>query len=151
VKPVIHVYHCHQIKDTSCIKQLLFGMEEEGVPCFIEAREERTAQELGYKAAESSNLGVGVGIGEDGTVVLHYNKLKQEEPLFLTSLHGGRTALRALGANAARLVKGVPFKSMSAEAEENEESSGKEMEYLTAVILNRINDLLQDKGGAGFA
>lgn len=154
-KPVIHVYYCRQMKDISCFLQLMFGMEEEGVPCFIEAHEEKTALELGYKAAESSSLDVGIGIGEDETVILHYAKLKREEPLFQINLCGDKARLRALGANAARLVKGVPFKSIPDTGEtDNGESrylSQEEMERLTAIVLSRIKDLLGIKGGVDFA
>lgn len=154
-KPMIHVYYCRQIRNASSFQELLSGMEEEGVPCLVAEREESAALELAYKAAESSNLSVGVGIGADETVVLHYIKLKPEEPLFSVSLQSGKTSLRMLGANAARLVKGVPFKSLTdmeeAESGENEEISQSEIEYMTAVIVKRISDLLRDKGGAGFA
>lgn len=150
-EPVIHVYHCRQLMNISRIEQLLFGMEEESVPYFIEAQDERTAQELGYKAAGSSNLDVGIGVGEDETVVLHYSKLKKEEPLFQISPPYGRAKLRAMGANAARLVKGVPFKCMpDTEETEFEEISEQGMGHLTAVIVKRISDLLKEKGGEGF-
>jgi len=151
-KPTIHVYYCSRIKDIPRINQLMFGMEEEGVPCFAEAHEEGKAEVLGYKAAENSSLDVGIGIGEDEEVVLHYTKLRQEEPLFRLSLDSGSEKLRMLGANAARLVKGIPFKIIpDTEEVEAGGASKEEIDYLTAAILGRIKDLMQDKGGAGFA
>lgn len=150
-KPAIHVYYCNQIENISCIKQLLFGMEEEGVPCVLEAHEDETSLGLAYKAAKDSNLGVGIGIGAEKMITLHYVKLKQEEPLFRVSLRSSKATLRTIGNNAARLVKGVPFKSVpDKEEEEKEKASENNIKYLTAVILSRIHDLLRDKGGADF-
>ena len=40
------------------------------------------------------------------------NKLKEEEPLFFINLEKGNTCLRSLGANGARLVKGMPLKNI---------------------------------------
>ncbi|HWQ29923.1 MAG TPA: glycerol dehydratase reactivase beta/small subunit family protein [Negativicutes bacterium] len=151
-KPVINVYYNQQIKNIEHFQQLLYGMEEEGIPYHMESRETGTAPELGYDAASGSNLDVGIGIGGDEILVLHYTKLKREEPLFKISPPYGASILRALGTNAARLVKGIPFKAMS----DIEEAGtgiidGIDMDYLTAVIIDRLNYLLKDKGGAGFA
>src|SRR5690606_25492786 len=43
-------------------------------------------------------------------IVLHYSKLEKEEPLFQIDLKNNYQQ-GILGANAARLVKGIPFKS----------------------------------------
>jgi len=44
-------------------------------------------------------------------VVVHYKNLHAEQPLF-TVTRDSADRLRRLGANAARLVKGVPFKTL---------------------------------------
>jgi hypothetical protein len=58
-----------------------------------------------------SSLNVGIAInGTTGDLVLHHRDLAGECPLFTLSLRdAGNVRLRALGANAARLVKGDPL------------------------------------------
>ncbi|RKQ29290.1 dehydratase medium subunit [Oceanobacillus halophilus] len=94
------------------IMELLYGMEEEEVPFTVQRLKEDTAIQLGYQAACSSRLGVGIGVGSDYSVILHYEKLLKEEPLFQMNILDHSLSLRALGANAARLVKGMPFKEL---------------------------------------
>ncbi|MDR2052835.1 MAG: glycerol dehydratase reactivase beta/small subunit family protein [Treponema sp.] len=91
------------------LRELLCGAEEEGVPCEVEAAGEGGAVALAYKAAEASVLGVGLGLDGAGMAAAHYNKLPADKPLFTLNyrLDGGR--LRGMAANAARLVKGMPF------------------------------------------
>lgn len=91
------------------LRELLCGVEEEGVPCEVEAAGEGGAVALAYKAAGASVLGVGLGLDGAGQAAAHYNKLPADKPLFTLNyrLDGGK--LRYLAANAARLVKGMPF------------------------------------------
>lgn len=108
--PAIHVYYSSMLNNSSFFNHLLYGIEEEGIPFELQEKQVHPALELGYQAALDSQLGVGIGIGNDGQMILHYTKLKKDEPLFQieqenTYKHG------VLGANAARLVKGIPFKS----------------------------------------
>ena len=43
--------------------------------------------------------------------VIHFSKLKIDKPLFILSLDGlEKEKLRIYGSNAARLIKGIPFK-----------------------------------------
>ncbi len=109
-KPTINVYYSSQIKDKSLYDQLLWGIEEEGLPYSIEPKSLEDSIELGYRAAEDSKLGVGIGIDKDGDIVVHYQKLKRDKPLFSLNIRDGHYNLRRLGANAARLIKGIPFK-----------------------------------------
>jgi hypothetical protein len=95
------------------LRELLYGAEEEGVPCEVEAAAENGAEDgavvLAYRAAEASVLGVGLGLDGAGMAAVHYHKLPADKPLFTLNyrLDGGK--LRSLAANAARLVKGMPF------------------------------------------
>lgn len=107
VKPSIKLYY-GGILEESFFKPILLGMEEEGVPCEIERSESHDALQLAIEACSTSILGVGVGLTAR-EAVLHYNKLPEESPLFRVSASAGDVALRTLGANAARLVKKVPF------------------------------------------
>ena len=60
------------------------------------------------EASLNSRLGVGVGISKEG-IVLQHEKLDKAAPLFKIKLY--QTELfRKIGANAARLVKKMPFK-----------------------------------------
>lgn len=109
--PAIHVY-VSSLHDPSSFEQLLYGIEEEGVPHVIQSFSEESARKLSYQAAQSSRLSVGIGIGADQQIVLHYTKLPQDQPLFQIQLKE-KGKYRLLGANAARLVKGIPFKSLA--------------------------------------
>ncbi|CAH0345184.1 glycerol dehydratase reactivase beta/small subunit family protein [Bacillus sp. CECT 9360] len=100
--PILY-HHCHSRGE---IEEICAGLEEEGVPFSLLARD-RTGSfiELGAEAAAMSPLQVGIGIGEDGNVCVHHEKLNQKEPYLQGSIQSGR----GLGKNAARLVKGLPL------------------------------------------
>ena len=65
-------------------------------------------EKLAHNASLNSRLGVGVGISKEG-VVLQHEKLDKAAPLFKIKLYQTEL-LRKIGANAARLVKKMPFK-----------------------------------------
>lgn len=90
--------------------QLQYGMEEEGIPWESEVGAS-DAQTLAWEAARDSRLEVGIGLDRTD-VVLQYAKLDQGQPLFQIPANSGEDAIRALGANAARLVKKLPLKAM---------------------------------------
>lgn len=107
VKPTIKLYY-GGLMDECTFKPILLGMEEEGVPCEIERIDCNDALKLSIDACTASILGVGVGLtAREG--ILHFNKLPDDSPLFRVPVSAGEEALRTLGANAARLVKKVPF------------------------------------------
>ena len=64
---------------------------------------------LAWEASQQSRLSVGLGLDRD-TLVLQFSKLKENEPLFQISARSPEWDVRAMGANAARLVKKLPFK-----------------------------------------
>lgn len=109
-KPSIYIYYSSEIKDMSIFNDVLFGIEEEGIPYEVKEQEGLDFLELGYKAAQDSRLAVGIGIHLSGKITLTFNKLKKEEPLFTADLNSEENTLRNLGANAGRLVKGIAFK-----------------------------------------
>jgi len=109
IKPSIRVRRAPNAPE-GVLRQLQYGMEEEGVPWEIEVGGE-TALALAWEAARSSRLEVGIGL-DTQAVILHYSKLKQDAPLLHISVHSGEEAVRALGANAARLVKKLPLKAL---------------------------------------
>jgi len=91
------------------IREVQAGMEEEGIPCHVVQAEEFDEVVLAYQGACASKLGVGLGIGVEG-LCIHYNKLPKRQPLFALNVPGTPVDWRHFGYNAARLVKGIPFK-----------------------------------------
>ena len=99
----------------------LYGIEEEGIP-FREINDDdidnlssMTGVQKAYQAALASQLGVGLSYDEN-FAYLHQKNLPAEEPLFKVSL-SNQEDINHLGTNAARLVKGIPFKDIAEEGE----------------------------------
>ncbi len=113
-KPEIKLLHGNKPALRCVVNQIIYGIEEEGLPYSIEINEELNSVELAYRGAELSHLGVGIGVTEKD-VVLHFIKLKENEPLFMIPSFSDEETLRALGSNAARIVKRMPFKTMDNE------------------------------------
>ncbi len=110
-KPEIRILCKNNLVSQKRAKIISLGIEEEGVPYVItESPDAASGMHLAYKAAESSHLGVGIGVADN--IALHYIKLKEDSPLFNIKSTDNEDTLRALGANAARLVKRMPFKSV---------------------------------------
>lgn len=108
-KPTILIYH-HKGVTPDSIKELLYGIEEEGIPYTLEERSDEDSLILADLASHASALSVGVSCTKD-LVVLSFKNLPPE--LFMYKLRDYRhkpNSLRVLGTNAARLVKGNPFK-----------------------------------------
>ena len=109
--PSIFVYCSLGINEVD-IEEILWGIEEEGIPFILKNKDLNDAKELANLAANDSKLSVGIGINSEGDISLTIDKLKEEEPLFFINLEKGNTCLRSLGANGARLVKGMPLKNI---------------------------------------
>lgn len=110
-RPTVKVYYQKDMVAEEEFKYLLYGMEEEGIPYEICAVDEENIFILGHNASKDSRLGVGLGVSK-GEAILHYEKLDKGSPLFRVNLHNNSGVLRDLGANAARLVKRIPFKKI---------------------------------------
>jgi len=93
------------------LMQILYGMEEEGIPFELKEIESTDVLYESHQAAKESPLLVGVAYLND-QVVIHYRSLPRDYPVFNEARLASKDKqfLRALGANAARLVKGIPFK-----------------------------------------
>ena len=109
IKPTVHV-RCAEDTPQAVLRQLQYGMEEEGIP-WEAAAGTGDALSLAWEAARSSRLEVGIGLDRQA-LVLHYSKLEREQPLFRIPANSGMETVRALGANAARLVKKLPLKAL---------------------------------------
>ncbi|GEN49245.1 glycerol dehydratase reactivase beta/small subunit family protein [Ligilactobacillus pobuzihii] len=111
-KPAI-LLACKSDKESYCtadLKEILYGIEEEQIPYVLTTAEEEDATNRAYDAALRSRLNVGLAY-DQRNVIVHYKNLAQDQPLFVVNRNKGYAALRQLGNNAARLVKGVPFKN----------------------------------------
>ncbi|MBB6713743.1 glycerol dehydratase reactivase beta/small subunit family protein [Clostridium gasigenes] len=109
--PSICLYYSSKLEDLTRMNEILWGIEEEGIPCQVFCKEDSLrSEELSHVASQNSRLSVGIGIDENVKVTLTLNKLNKDEPLFAASLDDEEKVLRALGANAGRLVKGIAFK-----------------------------------------
>lgn len=96
---------------TSDMKPLFNGIEEEQIPSATREINVADVIQRAYQAALSSRLAV--GIANDGNhFIVHYKNLKEDKPLFDEVITDPQQ-LRDLGANAARLVKGIPFKGIT--------------------------------------
>lgn len=91
--------------DNPALKEILAGIEEEGVPFQIELESNGDARNKALQGAEKSSLETGIGIGRNEVYVALRNAV-----LYKASSNAYPEELRKLGANAARYVKGIPFK-----------------------------------------
>lgn len=110
-KPTIKIYYNHNVIAQEAFEQLLYGIEEEGIPYAISGIDEDDIFNLSHEASMDSKLGVGLGISSH-EIALHYEKLDRLSPLFKIKLKNKDQTLKDLGANAARLVKRMPFKKI---------------------------------------
>lgn len=152
-KPHIKVYRTSDAPPEVC-REVEHGLEEEGIPGMLStAQNQMGAVELAFSAAQASPLGTGIGIAADGLAV-HYNRLPPDKPLFYAVRGDCSPAeARRLGANAARLVKGIPFKEKedtplptgSREPTPATDESLKDL--VTAVVKRVLAEMGQARGG----
>lgn len=99
-----------KVAEAEVVLEMTYGIEEEGIPHRLVVSEAVGAKALAEEAVRLSQLGVGIGIDEEGLAVLYQEKLPEGHFLFQEQLPRTRRPLRDLGSDAARLVKGIPFK-----------------------------------------
>lgn len=92
------------------LTEVLLGIEEEGIPHDVSTSDEINPLTLAHEASTQSRLGVGVGISLDYAVVTT-EKLAPGRPYIARHLNQRADWDRALGANAARIVKRIPLHS----------------------------------------
>ncbi|QLL69147.1 glycerol dehydratase reactivase beta/small subunit family protein [Lactobacillus sp. 3B(2020)] len=109
-RPSIVVGITSQQDPKNTIQPLFNGIEEEQIPVVIKPIDVDNIVSRAYQASLSSRLSVGIAF-ENDRIVVHYKNLQESEPLFDKS-SSDDVQLRKLGANAARLVKGIPFKKL---------------------------------------
>lgn len=94
-------------------KEVLLGIEEEGIPFVIQNQATGDVVQSAWQAARQSPLLVGISCNEE-TLVVHYKNLPTSAPLFTLTYRQNSLDRRSTGNNAARLVKGIPFRDLNA-------------------------------------
>lgn len=96
------------------LSEVMFGIEEEGIPYRLEEIKKEDVLNAAYDAARRSDLSVGLSCDQE-SIVVHFRNLPMEYPLFSLSRYHlkDKQILRSLGSNAARLVKRTPFKDLT--------------------------------------
>lgn len=110
--PSIVVMKSADLGETKVEEKICWGIEEESIPFEVQSAQEHSAVRLAYRAALSSRLNVGIGIGTDQSIAIHYSHMDEDTPLFLCAGDSKGCNSVNLGINAARLVKGLPFKEV---------------------------------------
>jgi len=128
------------------LRELQAGMEEEGVPYSLLDGSPADALSLAYKGAQASLLGVGVGISPVA-MCIHYQKMPEGQPLFILEGQGTLPEWRYFGYNAARLVKGLPFKrNPRQESSTPEDNMAQLYESVRKIILKVLQESAQGHG-----
>ncbi len=110
-RPAIHVSLAPG-EDESFFEWVAIGAEEEGVPCrLFPATGDGDVAALASAAAQSSRLGVGVGLAS-GRVAVHERHMPAARPVVVDEAEGDHAAraCRMAGSNAARLVTNTPLR-----------------------------------------
>ncbi|MBS1204967.1 MAG: propanediol dehydratase [Proteobacteria bacterium] len=90
-------------------QEVLWGIEEEGIPWRWQMSQEEDVTTSAWQAANQSALLVGIACNSQ-RLVIHYRNLPASAPLFTLMRQAEPQARRRAGSNAARLVKGIPFR-----------------------------------------
>lgn len=104
-KPQIIVFCSDKVKEEN-IKEILWGIEEEGIPHYLEFLPDEDIVKVRFT---SGRLEVGIGVKKDGSIILNSRKYDKEY-IEKCSINDSETTLRNIGSNSARLVKGLPLK-----------------------------------------
>lgn len=151
-KPAVSILIMQPVSD-ELVEHVLWGLEEEGIPYEIAELESGAPEAIAKQAADGSQLNVGIGIdGKERRAVLHHRDLHEEKPLLSIDLNdtGAFELLRALGANAARLVKGVPLifrdvPSGEANYASSSNSTPADPDELVKIVTELVMEFLDDK------
>ena len=95
------------------LREVIAGIEEEGIPFVIQHQAAGEVVQSAWQAARMSPLLVGIACNEE-TLVVHYKNLPTSAPLFTLTYRQNSLDRRSTGNNAARLVKGIPFRDLNA-------------------------------------
>lgn len=110
--PSIVIIKSESLTSPAAEEKVCRGIEEEGVPFEVRTDPGDSAVKLAYQAAMLSRLDIGIGIGADHNIAVHYSRLEEVEPLFTASSDSESRSHVILGLNAARFAKGLPLKEL---------------------------------------
>ncbi|QCX34511.1 propanediol dehydratase [Caloramator sp. E03] len=137
-KPCILIYSNNA--NGLILKEILAGIEEEGIPYLIKNSEDKDLIEITYQYAQISKIGIALGISNN-RVVVHFHKLNLLNPIIDVELKlFEKEKARVIGNNAARLYKVMPFKSF----EENLNMDY--LEYIKEQVLKELEKRLSEGG-----
>lgn len=137
-KPCILIYSNNA--NGLILNEILAGIEEEGIPYLIKDSEDKDLIDITYQYAQISKIGIAVGISNN-RVVIHFNKLNAINPIIDVELKlYEKEKARALGNNAARLYKVMPFKSIE------EELDVDYLEHIKKQVLKELKKRLSEGG-----
>lgn len=135
------IFVCVGNKQESFLKEIIAGIEEEGIPFKvknIELNEDVMLREV-YAKSQESRIGIAIGV-VNNRIVLHYNKLKEEKPLIDIRLNlFEKKKARIVGCNAARLYKIMPFKDI-------ESVNSEFLEKIRASVTSVLNGINTGRG-----
>lgn len=94
--------------DAHIVAQVEQGVEEEQVPFFLMTGS-GSSMDLARFAAESSLLGIGVGVDQKGEISISHFRMPPDLPVIQVSAKENPSVGKIMGVNAARLFKGIPF------------------------------------------
>lgn len=111
-KPTIIIYS--RTADEAVLREICAGIEEEGVLFEITPQHLGTALTLSADACEASMLGVGIGIC-GSSISLHIKGMNvrqgfDEKTALFSHESPDTITARALGTNAARVIKKLPLR-----------------------------------------
>lgn len=109
-KVCITIYISPSALKSDSLNEVLWGIEEEGIPYCVKECSDAHAHVQSHRASVDSVLGVGIGFGMDNMITVHSSRLEKNHPLLKVRGDEPLYNMRNIGANAARLVKGIPFK-----------------------------------------
>lgn len=108
--PAVHLYYHPRLAETQILHHIALGLEEQGVPCrSVPCPDADSALRLGQHAARSSSLRVGLGVAQNGDVVLTHAQYPADRALCHCPPGSTAAQWRNIGANAGQLVKVIPF------------------------------------------
>lgn len=108
-RPAIHIILAKGVNE-AFFWGVEVGAEEEGIPCRQIPAIEADVVKLAYAAAQSSRLGVGVGIMEKEIAIHEFHMPANKPVLYYKVKDDDKLSIcRLAGRNAARLVVGIPM------------------------------------------
>lgn len=109
--PTILVLTAQPDTEAGTLRQVLAGIEEEGVPFEVVrvVEPDEDAATLATAAADRSSLRVGVGVSADGSLAATHRSLPEGQLFESAAAEVCDSVARGVGRHAARVVVGAPF------------------------------------------